>query len=307
MSSPSSVAVEQPVERPGFLDVARDYVSLTKPRLSSLVLFTTFGGMWLSGHRLPTWTWVLTLVGTALTVGAANALNCVIERESDRLMARTARRPLPQRRLEAWQASAFAFTLGAIALPTLAVGVNALTGLLAAVALGSYVLVYTPLKSRTHWAMVAGAVPGALPPLMGWTAATGRIEAPGVVLFAILFVWQLPHTIAIALFRKEEYRAAGLTSLPLAKGDVAARWWAAALVTVLVPLSLGPTFVGVAGPLYAGAAVTLGAVFVWQAFVGAVRAGNAAWARRLFFTSLIHLTGLFIALAVDGGVRLTDT
>ncbi|MCA3012209.1 MAG: protoheme IX farnesyltransferase, partial [Myxococcaceae bacterium] len=182
--------------------LVRDLASLTKPRLSGLVLFTTAGGMWLSGAPLTWWSWLVALLGTAGTVGAANAFNCYLERDSDRFMARTAVRPLPQARLEPVVALGFASALALVSVPVLFVGVNALTGALGLLALTSYVLVYTPMKSRTHWAMVVGAVPGALPPLMGWTAATGRIEGPGLVLFAILFVWQMPHFIAIALFRK---------------------------------------------------------------------------------------------------------
>lgn len=305
MSSQTLVVEDRIARAPRLGELVRDLVSLTKPRLSSLVLFTAFGGMWLSGRVLSGWVWACALLGTAATVGAANSLNCVLERESDALMRRTANRPLPQRRLEPWQAIAFAFALGTVALPLLALGVNGLTAALAALALASYVLVYTPMKSRSAWAMVAGALPGALPPLMGWTAATGQIDAPGLALFAILFVWQLPHFIAIALFRKDEYRAAGLTSLPLAKGDAVSRWWAVVCTVALVPLSALPVVVGVAGPLYLGAALTLGSVFLVQAIVGLVRAGDAAWARKLFFTSLIHLTGLFVALGIDGGVRLT--
>jgi heme o synthase len=278
--------------------VARDLVSLTKPRLSGLVLFTTAGAMWLSKAPLSWWQWAVTLLGTAGTVGAANAFNCYLERDSDRFMARTAVRPLPQARMEPQVALWFAAALSAVSLPVLFVGVNALTGALGLLALLSYVLVYTPMKSRTHWAMVVGAVPGALPPLMGWTAATGRIEVPGLVLFAILFVWQLPHFIAIALFRKAEYRAAGLTSLPLEKGDDVARTHALAYLAVMLPVSVLPFVVGVSGWLYLVAALALGLWWGAVGFDGWRKKGDAVWARKLFGTSLLYLTGLFAALAV---------
>lgn len=281
--------------------VVKDFVSLTKPRLSGLVLFTTFGGMWLAGQPLSLAQWVFTLLATAGTVASANAFNCWLERDSDRLMARTATRPLPTGRMHPNAALAFAVVTAVVSLPTLLVWSNPLTAALGLLALASYVLAYTPLKRRTHLAMLVGALPGALPPLMGWTAATGTIELPGVLLFAVLFVWQLPHFIAIALFRKEEYRAAGLTSVPLAKGDVAARWEAFAWVALLLPLSVLPWWVGVAGPIYLAGALALGGFFFAQSLLGAVTHLGAPWARRLFATSLLHLTGLFIALGFDGG------
>jgi protoheme IX farnesyltransferase len=278
--------------------VLRDLLSLTKPRLSGLVLFTTAGGMWLSRARLEWWQWLVAMLGTAGTVGAANAFNCYLERESDRHMARTAVRPLPQARMEPVVALVFAAVLALAALPVLFACVNVLTGALGLLALATYVLVYTPMKSRTHWAMVVGAVPGALPPLMGWTAATGKVEVPGLVLFAILFFWQLPHFIAIALFRKAEYRAAGLTSLPLEKGDDVARLHAVLYAGALLPVSLLPFVVGVAGWPYLVAAAVLGGGFFFVAFDGWRKRAGDVWARRLFGTSLAYLTGLFAALAV---------
>lgn len=279
-----------------------DVLSLTKPRLSSLVLFTAAGGMWLSGEHLSLQRWLLMMLATAGTVGAANGFNCVIERESDRLMGRTMRRPLPARRMEPAFAVLFSSALAATAVPALFVGVNPLTGALGLLALLSYVLVYTPLKARTHWAMVAGAVPGALPPLMGWTAATNQITAPGLVLFGILFFWQLPHFIAIALFRKAEYAHAGLTSLPLQKGDDVARRWAVIYLVALYAVSVLPYVVHVAGPIYLAVALAFGAVFLGLGIKGYTRKLDARWARQLFGVSLIYLVGLFAALGVDGGL-----
>lgn len=283
--------------------MALDYLSLTKPRLSGLVLFTTAGGMWLSGVAAPWWTWLCAMAGTAGTVGAGNALNCVMEKDSDGCMARTARRPLPAGRLGQGSALAFALALLAVSLPLLWWGVNPLTGALGTLALLTYVLAYTPLKSRTHWAMEVGAVSGALPPLMGWTAATGRIELPGLVLFGVLYLWQLPHFIAIAMFRKAEYRAAGLTSLPLARGDSVARWSAVVALVALLLVSLAPAWVGLSGAAYLFAAVPLGVGFLGYGVLGAVRGGGAGWARRLFRVSLAHLTLLFVALGVDRALQ----
>lgn len=302
------VALPEPSEKPAAKRsvgaTIRDYVSLTKPRLSGLVLFTTAGGMWLSRQPVSGWTWLWALLGTAGTVGAANALNCVIERDSDRFMARTAVRPLPSRRMTTQPALLFAAVLAGLALPMLSLGVNWLTGMLGLVALLLYVLAYTPMKSRTHFAMLVGAIPGALPPLMGWTATTGRVEVPGLVLFGILFFWQLPHFIAIALFRKDEYRAAGLTSLPLQKGDDVARLHAVLYLLALLPVSVLPTVVGVAGWLYLAVALVLGAWFTWVGIDGWRKKGDERWARKLFKVSLLYLTGLFAALGVSGGLGL---
>lgn len=296
-ASPEQLVAPIAMER-SLAQLAKDLLSLTKPRLSGLVLFTMAGGMWLTHESLPWWQWLVALFGTAGTVGAANAFNCVWERESDRFMLRTSTRPLPQQRLEPAVALTFATVLALVSVPVLFLFVNTLTGALAVLALSSYVLAYTPLKSRTHWAMVVGALPGALPPLMGWTAARGRIEVPGLVLFAILFLWQLPHFIAIALFRKEEYRAAGLTSLPLERGDDTARWHALFYVVALVPITALPFVVGVSGLVYLIVSIALG-LGLFAFTVRGVRArGDAAWARRLFGYSLLYLTGLFAALAV---------
>ena len=278
---------------------ARDFLSLTKPRLSMLVLFTTAGGMWLSGEALSAAQWLVTMLATAGVIGAANTFNCYLERDSDQFMTRTATRPLPGGRMEPRVALMFGFALAVISLPALAIGSNLLTAVLGLAALSSYVLVYTPLKARTHWAMVAGAFPGALPPLMGWTAATGKISVPGMVLFGILFFWQLPHFIAIALFRKDEYQRAGLTSLPLQKGDATARGWAVVYLAALMGVSVLPFVVHVAGLLYLVVAVGLGAWFFGMGVRGWWLKLDAKWARQFFFVSLVYLTGLFAALGLD--------
>ncbi|MEC8423168.1 MAG: protoheme IX farnesyltransferase, partial [Myxococcota bacterium] len=176
--------------RPSLL---RDLFSLTKPRLSALVLVTAGGGLWLSGASLGWRHAVATVGGTLMVVGGANALNCYLERDSDAHMARTARRALPMGRLDPTVALVFGLVLSAVSIPLLTLTTTPLAGLLAAVALVSYVLVYTPLKRRSSISTLVGALPGALPPLIGWTAATGRLDAGGLVLFAVLFLWQIPH------------------------------------------------------------------------------------------------------------------
>ena len=280
--------------------VAADLLSLTKPGLSSLVLCTTAGGLWLAPGPLSVPKVVVVLLATYGIVGAANTLNCFLERDSDRSMRRTRNRPLPAGRMEPGVALWFGIALAAISVPALMLGANVLTGAIGLLAFLLYVLVYTPMKPRSWVAMLLGAVPGALPPLMGWTAVAGRIAPPAVVLSGILFFWQLPHFTAIALFRKDEYRAAGLTSLPLALGDAASRAHVLFCLLALVPLTLLPAALGIAGPLYLAAALALDAFFLGVGAVGFFRRLGAEWARQLFFTSLAYLAGLFTALMVSG-------
>jgi protoheme IX farnesyltransferase len=280
-------------------NTASDLVSLTKPRLSSLVLATTAGGVWMAPGELPFARAVVTMLATAGIVAAANALNCFIERKSDRFMARTRNRPLPSGRMEPGVALWFGLSLAGVSLPALALGANVLTACLGLVALLSYVLVYTPLKSRTSVAMLVGAVPGALPPLMGWTAVTGQVDTGGFVLFSILFLWQIPHFLAISLFRKEEYAAAGLKSVPLERGDEASRAQIVLYLVALVPMTLLPYQLHIAGAWYLAVAVVLGLSFLGMGAVGFFRQLGKPWARQTFFFSLLYLTGLFVALMLD--------
>jgi len=259
--------------------------------------------MWLAPGALTPSRWLLTLLGTAGTVGAANALNCYLERDVDRVMARTRNRPLPAGRMDPPVALAFAVALAGVALPILALGSNLLTTGLGLLALVIYVGVYTPLKPHTDAAMLVGAVPGALPPLMGWTAVTERLDGPGLLLFGVLFAWQLPHFLAIALFRKAEYRAAGLVTVPLRLGDDASRWWMVATTAVLVPLTLALVPLHVAGTMYLVVAAGLGAAFLGVQGWGAVRRLGQGWARKSFFFSLVYLAGLFAALFLNASAR----
>jgi protoheme IX farnesyltransferase len=279
--------------------VAADVLSLTKPRLSSLVMFTAAGGLWLSGAEFDALRWSLVMLGTWGTVGAANALNCWFERESDKYMARTANRPLPAGRMDPAHALTFGLVMALVSLPLLAVTANLLTAVLGATALVSYVLVYTPLKPRTGWAMLAGSLPGALPPLMGWTAGTNALGAGGLALFAILFLWQLPHFLAISLYRKNEYRAAGLASVAISSGDDAARIWSAIFSAMLLVSAAGPYFAGVAGAAYLGVSLFLSGLFLAYAIYGAMTRAGPKWARQYFLSSLLYLVGVFVALGLD--------
>ena len=278
---------------------AADLFSLVKPRLSSLVLCTLAGGMWIAPGELSVPRWLAALVGTAGTVGAANALNCWLERDRDRFMARTALRPLPSGRMESGVALGFGILLAVFSLPLLALASNGLTASLGFLALVSYVAAYTPLKPKSPMAMLVGAIPGSLPPLMGWTAVTGRIGIGGLLLFGILFAWQMPHFLAIALFRKEEYRNAGYMALPLVRGDDATRVWMLVWTVLLVVLSVLLVPFGIAGPLYLAVALVLGVAFLVLVIRGVVRREQKAWARKTFLFSLVYLAGLFAALLLS--------
>jgi heme o synthase len=285
----------------GISETIRDVVSLAKPRITLMVLITTAGGLALAGHV--EWrTALYTLLGTALVVGSANTLNCWWERDSDRLMARTRNRPLPAGRMSPWVALWFGLALGGISIPLLTLGVNRMTGLLAAIALVSYVAVYTPLKQKTPAALLIGSVPGALPPLIGWTAVTGRLEWAGIALFGVLFFWQLPHFIAIAIFREEEYTRAGIKVLPAVRGLRVAKIHAVVHAVFLLAVTLSLVPLHVAGLPYLVVATVLGVYMVALCVRGfAIPAGPAGtqWARKVFFASLIYLPALFTALALD--------
>jgi protoheme IX farnesyltransferase len=279
-------------------EIAGDVVSLAKPRITLMVLITAAGGLSLAGG-VDLKTAFCTLLGTALVVGSANSLNCWLERDIDRHMARTRNRPLPAGRLAPSIALAFGMTLAFVSIPLLTLGVNRLTGLLAAIALVSYVAVYTPMKQKSPAALLVGSVPGALPPLIGWTAATGRLDWAGLALFGILFFWQLPHFIAIAIFREDEYTRAGFKVLPAVRGLHVAKVHAAvhALLLLLVSLLLVP--LQVAGALYCVTALLLGAGMVAIALRGFAPGAGHRWARQMFAASLVYLPLLFAALAVD--------
>jgi protoheme IX farnesyltransferase len=242
---------------------------------------------------------LLTLVGTLLLVGSASTLNMYLERDVDALMTRTRLRPLPAGRLSATLALWFGLVQAAVAIPMLWFGANALTGALGALALVLYVLVYTPLKRRTTISLLIGAIPGAMPPLLGWTAATNSIDVAALGVFAVMFFWQIPHFIAIALFRTEDYVGAGLKILPAEVGAVAARkqLFAYLVAQIVVTLALVP--LGLGGPLYLAGAIGLG---VWMLALGlrGLRAdADVPWARRFFIATVAYLPVLLCLLVVS--------
>jgi protoheme IX farnesyltransferase len=275
-----------------------DLVALVKPRIMGMALLTAAGAMSLSPGSVPPGRALWFVLGTALIVGSANTLNMWIERDIDCLMVRTRNRPLPQHRLSPNTALVFGALQGALSLPALA-RVNLVTAALGLVALLLYVGVYTPMKPRSHWATWVGAIPGALPTLMGWTAATGRIELPGLAVFGVLFFWQIPHFHAIALVRQRDYHAAGLKTLPGTHGIAAARRHIVFYLAVQVAVSLLLVPLGVAGLLYLVTAGVLGAVVLVQGMSGLGR-GTARWARSVFLLSILYLPVLFAVMVLDG-------
>lgn len=279
---------------------ARDYVSLTKPRITLLVLVTAAAGFWLaSGPSLDLLLLGHTLFGTALVAAGTSAMNQVLEREVDGRMARTRARPLPAGRLRTAPAAAFAGILAAGGTAYLALAVNGLTALLAALAFLLYDLGYTPLKRVHSLATLVGAIPGALPIAGGWAAARGELGAGALALFAILFFWQLPHFLALAWLYRDEYRAAGLAILTAGDpGGRATRHQAFIYTLTLVPVSLLPASLGLAGGLYFAVALLLGVLFL-GASVAFSRRPATGTALRLFRFSLLYLPLLLLTLALD--------
>ncbi len=283
-------------ETPGRIS---DLLDLTKPRLSSLVLVTAAVGFVVAPGRTHLWDLILTVAGVAMIVAAANTLNCWVERESDRLMRRTRNRPLPSGRLPGWVALGQGIALATLALPLIAYASNLLAAALALLAFASYVFAYTPMKRVSSEATVLGALPGALPPLIGWVAATGRIEVGGLVLFGIMFLWQIPHFLALSVFLKDDYALAGLKVLPLDGGMSATRWNVLLWTIALVPVSLLPVRLGFAGDAYGIVAIVSGLAFVALGARGFRQDAGKRWAVGLFAASIVYLTVLFTALVLD--------
>ncbi len=285
-----------------------DYVALAKPRIAVLVLFTVAAGALYAAGRAPDPGVLLhTVLGTALVAAGASALNQWLERESDARMRRTAGRPLPAGRLQPLEVFLVGSGLGVAGLLYLALTLNRpAAALVAAVTFVCYVAVYTPLKARTPLNTLIGAVPGALPPVIGYAAVRGTVDQEAVALFLILFVWQVPHFLAIAWMYRDEYARAGLCMLPCVDPDGTRTGrhmitWCLALI----PVSLAPVLPGGAGPVYAAGAVALGTGFLASA-IAFRRDRSHAQARAVLRASLVYLPGLFALLLLDAALfRLT--
>ena len=279
---------------------ASDFVLLTKPRITFLVLVTTAVGYALGvGTNFQPGVFVALLVGTALVSGGASALNQWAERDADARMSRTRSRPLPAGRLVPSDAFAFGVAISLVGLVLLASAVNSLTALLAAASLASYVLAYTPLKRITPLCTLVGAIPGAIPPMMGWVAATGSLGRVAWALFAVLFLWQLPHFLAIAWIYRDDYARGGFPMLPVTDpgGDSTARQ-SVAYASALVPVTLlAGAFAG-AGPVYLWSAVGLGVLFLGCAVAFAVLRSTRS-ARWLFLVSVLYLPAVLGLMVLD--------
>lgn len=282
----------------------KDTLSLTKPRLSSLVLFTCGLGMLMAPGTITPFQAVMTIFSTMMIVAGACTLNCYLERDVDLLMRRTAQRPLPTRRLSPRYALILGILLLVIFTPLIALFSNYLTALLGLIASVVYVLLYTPLKRKTTLSLFVGAIPGAIPPLMGWTAVTNSIDPMGMVLFGILFFWQLPHFLAISVYSLDEYKAAGLKVLPAVTSLFHTQCKIAFYIFFLLIVSLLPMYLYKISWIYFMGALVLGMGFLLYSLWGfrfneepVVR----LWAKKLFWSSLIYLPSVLGLMLIYKG------
>jgi protoheme IX farnesyltransferase len=297
----NAVAAEAELHRPAVLPGKLSaYLELTKPRITFLIVLTSAAGFCL-GTKGPLSYFSLfhTLFGIALLSSGIAALNQFMERDLDKLMRRTATRPLPTGRLTPTAAFTFGLALTILAEVYLALLVNPLTALMGVAVIVGYVLFYTPLKTRTWLSTAVGAFPGAMPPLMGWTAARGELGPEAWVLFAILFLWQFPHFLAIAWMYREDYGNAGILMLPVVKPDGRSTGQQIILTTLLLlPVSLLPTLMDMSGRIYFYGALLLGVLFLVSSIIAA-RSRTRTSARRLLLASVLYLPLLFLLMVIN--------
>jgi protoheme IX farnesyltransferase len=295
-------AAEAPV---GLAERVRDFVALTKPRIAILELITVCIGATAAASVAPS-EWLMdglrvvwAVIGTTLVAASASTFNQILERSSDRLMARTENRPLPSGRLGALEASVFGLITGILGFVTLGLLVNTTTTILGAISWLLYVAVYTPLKPRTSLNTVIGAVPGALPIVMGWTAVGGPFTIDALILFGIVFLWQFPHFMAIAWLCRDDYRTAGLQMISINDPQGKSTGIVAVLTSIkLLAVSLLPTLTGLAGFWYFAAALVLGLVMLAYS-VKFMRSPTDLQARHLLRASLLYLPLVLLALVLD--------
>jgi protoheme IX farnesyltransferase len=284
----------------GMSSLVGDYVALTKPRLNLLVVLTSAAGYYLGAPPQPHWlAMVPAVAGTALVAGGAAVLNQLYERDTDALMRRTRLRPLPDGRVGPDDARIFGASLSLAGLALLAVTTNLMAAGLAVATLVIYLVIYTPMKRRSSASTLVGAIPGALPPLIGWAAASGSVSIGGWALFAIVFLWQIPHFMAIAWMYRDDYRSAGFPMLPVVEPDGRRTGQQAVIYAIaLLPVSLVPAFVGVSGPIYLYLALVLGLALIALA-INFASARTEAAARALFFGSITYLPLIWAAMILD--------
>lgn len=276
------------------------YLELTKPRITFLIVLTSAAGFALaSSGRIDYAALARAMFGIALLSSGIATLNQFMERDLDALMRRTANRPLPSGKLLPWEALAFGAGLTVLAEVYLAVLVNPLTALLGLTVIAGYLFGYTPLKTKTSLSTMVGAFPGAMPPLIGWAAARGEIGLEAWVLFAILFLWQFPHFLAIAWMYREDYSRAGILMLPVVEPDGRVTAQQIVIYTLLLlPVSLIPAAMGISGRLYLYGAIVLGLLFLYSS-VRAALSKSRQEARRLLLASVIYLPLLFILMVIN--------
>jgi heme o synthase len=298
-----AVASVDAIERSpvSFRERVSAFVELTKPRITFLIVLTSAAGFALGTRGPIDYVKLLSaMFGIGLLSSGIATLNQYAERELDGLMRRTANRPLPKGKLAPWEALAFGATITVIAEAYLLVFVNPLTALLGLTVIAGYLFAYTPLKTRTSLSTLVGAFPGAVPPLIGWTAARGSVSLEGWVLFAILFLWQFPHFLAIAWMYREDYSRAGILMLPVVEPD--GRVTAQQIVVytlMLVPVSLLPVALGMSGKVYLYGALVLGLLFLYSSLRAAFSMSRQQ-ARRLLLASVLYLPLLFILMVLNG-------
>jgi heme o synthase len=277
-----------------------DLYELTKPRMNFLVVVTTMVGYYMAAQGLADWAkLVYTLIGTAMTAAGSSVLNQFIERGFDGQMRRTANRPLPAGRIRPIEALAFGIGLSIGGVGMLALFVNGLTAMLGALTLALYVFIYTPAKRRTTLCTIIGAIPGAIPAMMGFTAVQGSITPQAMTLFAILFIWQMPHFLAIAILYRDDYARGGFLMLPVVDQDLSMTGRQIVLYSLcLIPVSLMPALLGMAGTVYFIAALLLGIAFCGFGLICA-RSKLRSDARQLFIASIIYLPALLAAMMID--------
>jgi len=304
--SPGALARARRARKSRVRAVLGAYVALTKPRIIELLLVTTVPTMLLAARGVPSlWLVAVVLVGGALAAGAANALNCYIDRDIDQLMRRTSRRPLPAHTVSPRAALVFGLTLAVVSVALMAAFTNVLAAGLTAAAIAYYDLVYTMwLKRTTPQNTVWGGICGALPVLIGWAAVTGTLPLRAWLLFAVVFFWQMPHFYALAIKFKDDYRRAGIPMLPVvaSAGRVGFETVAFAWLTLLSSLALWP--LGMT-PVYGLTALVMDSLFVLEAhrLAGRARRGEPVRPMRLFHWSTTYLTVLFVAVAVDALIQ----
>jgi protoheme IX farnesyltransferase len=293
-------AIDMPAIAPVVRNRGADFFALTKPRLNFLVVVTAAVGYYLgAGPNLDVVKLVEAIIGTALVAGGAAGLNQVYERDTDSLMWRTRARPLAAQRLTVNEATVFSLLLASTGLATLAAGTNLLATVLALLTLLSYNVVYTPMKRHSRLATLVGAVPGALPPLIGWSAAHGRLTPEAWALFAIVFVWQIPHFMAIAWLYRDDFGRAGFPLPPVVNPDGKSTAWQAVFFSVLlIPISLAPFLLHAAGAVYAAGALAGGFVILGLSLSFAAQRTNDR-ARQLFVASITYLPLLWVLLIAD--------